>query len=159
MEARTPFTKWPQQVFHESFGFAWYAHPAAFVSHSVVTRGTAESATILQDWIDLVIDRRAAEIQAVGGLFVFHDWRSAVDYTSDGRQTYFERMRTRKRGYLRHSVVCIQGNALWRMAISAGNLVAAVTGGGKVELAKDPMVTLAKHGIRGPIAGERFPGM
>ena len=158
MEAKAPFGRWPVQMFDETFGFAWYAHPAAFVSHATVRTGTAEGATVLQDWIDTVIDRKADEIQAVGGLFVFHDWRSAVDYTSAGRQTYFDRMRTRKRGYLRHSVVCIEGNALWKMAIAAGNLVAAVTGGGRVEVARDPTVALAKHGIRAPHPGERFPG-
>jgi len=159
MRAGSPFDQWPVQAFDERFGFGWFARPAAFVSHSVVPRGTIAAAEILQGWIDLVLRERADEISDAGGLFVFHDWRSSTGYDSDARRVYLERMRSRPRNYLRHSITCVRANPLFRMAIEAGNLVAALTARAKVELAGDPTLALALHRIRPPLSGEPFPGL
>jgi hypothetical protein len=155
---RSPFDHWPIQAYDPVFGYAWYAKPAAFVSQAHITQGTEEAARCVQDWIDLVLQHRAEEIDKAGGLLVFHDWRMAEGYTSAGRNLYLARMRARPRNYLRHSVTCIKSSPLFRMAVEAGNLVAALTARARVELAPDPVLPLAMHGIERPPPGSAFPG-
>lgn len=155
---RPPFDRWPVQAYEPAFGFGWYARPAAIVTHATIESGTLEAAKVVQGWIDAVLRERDAEIKAAGGLFVFHDWMAVGSYTSEGRKYYLERMRARPRDYLRHSVTCVRPNPFFRMAVEAGNLVAALTARAKVELASDPAAALAAHGIERPRPGERFPG-
>ncbi len=146
------------QAFDAAFGFAWYTQPAMFVTQAHLDEGTFEAANAVQSWIDLVLAHRGEEIRAAGGLFVFHDWSTVTGYTSAARQHYLARMRARPRDYLRHSVTCIRPSPLFRMAVEAGNLVAAITARAKVELASDPALAASKHDVRAPAPGARFPG-
>lgn len=155
---RAPFDRWPIQAFDPAFGFAWYARPAVFVTQAMVEKGTLEGAQRVQGWLDLVLEHRADEIRAAGGVFVLHDWTAVAGYTSEGRQHYLARMRARPHDYLRHSVTCVRANPLFRMAVEAGNLVAAITARAKVELGTDPAAALAAHRIRPPTPLARFPG-
>ena len=156
---RGPFADWPVQAYDPVFGFAWYASPAAFVSQADIAQGTAEAAECVQRWIDLVLRERNDEVRAAGGLFVFHDWSGVGGYTSEARKLYLARMRARPANYLRHSVTCIRPTPLFRMAVEAGNLVAALTAKAKVELATDPRASLVAHRIQAPPPGARFPGL
>lgn len=155
---RAPFDRWPQHVYDPAFGFGWYAEPAVFVSQAHLETGTLAAAQVVQGWIDDLLRTRESEIRAAGGLFVFHDWSEVAGYTSEARKHYLARMRSRPRDYLRHSVTCIRPSPLFRMAVEAGNLVAALTARAKVELASDPAAALAAHGIRPPAPGSRFLG-
>ncbi len=155
---RPPFEAWPLQAYDGAFGLAWYAHPAVFVSQAHIESGSLRAAELVQGWIDDVLRVKGEEIRAAGGLFVFHDWRGVSGYTSEARRFYLSRMRARPRDYLRHSVTCIRPHPLFRMAVEAGNLVAALTARAKVELADDPALVMVQHGIRPPAPGERFPG-
>jgi hypothetical protein len=155
---RPPFDRWPIQAYDPAFGFGWYVDPATFVTQATVESGTLDGARVVQGWMDVLLRERADDVRDAGGLFVFHDWRMATTYTTEGRKHYLERMRGRPRGYLRHSVTCVRAHPLFRMAVEAGNLVAAITARAKVELAAEPALALATHGIRPPTAGARFPG-
>jgi hypothetical protein len=155
---RAPFDRWPTHVFDPAFGYAWYARPAVYVTQAHIDTGTLAAAHVVQSWMDELLRTRDAEIRAAGGLFVFHDWSTVGGYTSEARQHYLARMRARPRDYLRHSVTCIRPSPLFRMAVEAGNLVAALTARAKVELASDPAAALAAHRIGAPKDG-RFAGV
>lgn len=151
-----PFADWPIQAHDPAFGFAWYAQPAAFVSQAHVRVGDETAVRVVQGWIDVVLAEREADIRAAGGLLVFHDWRLVERYTTEARVLYLQRMRARPKNYLRHSVTCVKGHPLLRMAVEAGNLVAAMTARAKVELAADPGLALARQGVQRPPPGSRF---
>jgi hypothetical protein len=153
-----PFADWPIQVFDARMGFGWWARPAVFVSQAIIERGDVPAVDAVQGWIDACLRERADEVRAAGGLFVFHDWRTLRGYSSEARALYLARMRARPKDYLRHSVTCVPVHPLVRMAVEAGNLVAALTARAKVEIAADPARVLAEHGILPPIVGSPFPG-
>lgn len=153
-----PFADWPVQAFDARLGFGWWAQPAVFVSQAIIERGDVAAVEVVQGWIDACLGERAEEIRAAGGVFVFHDWRTLRGYSSDARATYLARMRARPKDYLRHSVTCVPVHPLVRMAVEAGNLVAALTARAKVEIASDPARVLAQHDIRPPRPGTPFPG-
>jgi len=155
---RPPFDRWPIQLHDPAFGFGWYTRPVAFVTQAIITTGTLEAVRVVQGWIDLLLRERAEEIRDAGGLFVFHDWNETTGYTSDARKHYLARMRARPRDYLRHSVTVVRPHPLFRMAVEAGNLVAALTARAKVELASDAATALAAHRIEPPALKSRFPG-
>jgi hypothetical protein len=143
-----PFDRWPVQLFDPAYGFVWWATPAAVVSQSIVPRGTRAAAEWIQSCIDAALEARAAEIRDAGGVFIFHDWRATSGYDSDARKHYLSRMRARPRDYLRHSVVAVDASPLFRMAVEAGNLVAAMTARAKVEIVKDPAPALMTNAFQ-----------
>jgi hypothetical protein len=143
-----PFDRWPVHAFNPSYGFVWWAEPAAVVSQSIVERGTREAAEWIQSCIDAALSARANEIREAGGVFIFHDWRSTKGYDTEARKHYLSRMRARPRDYLRHSAVAVNASPLFRMAVEAGNLVAAITARAKVEIVRTPESTLAMNGFR-----------
>jgi hypothetical protein len=157
--ALAPFADWPVQVFDPRLGFAWWARPAVFVSQSIIERGDVPAVEVVQGWIDGCLRERGDEIRDAGGLFVFHDWRTLRGYSSEARAAYLARMRARPKDYLRHSVTCVPVHPLVRMAVEAGNLVAALTARAKVEIASDPARVLAQHTIAPPTIGAPFPGV
>lgn len=151
-----PLNDWPVQVHDPAYGYAWYARPAAFVSQAHVRIGDAAAVNVVQGWIDAVLEERQDDILDAGGILVLHDWRLVERYTSEARVAYLARMRARDPSYLRHSVVCVPPNPLFKMAVQAGNLVAALTARAKVELAEDPRTPLAVHGVEKPARGASF---
>ncbi len=153
-----PFEDWPVHRYDEHYGFVWWARPAAFVSQSHIPCGTREAAEFVQRCIDVCMEAKADEIAEAGGLFVFHDWRVTPTYDSAGRRHYLSRMRARPRDYLRHSVVAVEAKPLFRMAIEAGNLVAALTARAKVEIVRDPLSTLRANQFT-PVADHPFAGV
>ncbi|MCA9579046.1 MAG: hypothetical protein KC668_26640 [Myxococcales bacterium] len=151
-----PFDRWPVHVFDPDYGFVWWAGPAAVVSQSIIPRGTIVAAEKLQSCIDAALTQRADEIAAQGGVFIFHDWRVTTGYESDARKHYLSRMRARPANYLRHSVVAVEAHPLFKMAVEAGNLVAALTARARVEIVRDPRATLAQEGFA-PATQHPFP--
>jgi hypothetical protein len=146
-----PFADWPDQGFDPRFGFSWYCEPAAFVTQSVVENGTLEAVTALNDLIDRVLADRAEEVCSSGGLLLFHDWRSLKGYERAARKRQLERMRARKSGYARRTVVVVApANRLLRMAVETTGLFATVTFGARVELVTHPDAVFGRSGIRPP---------
>jgi hypothetical protein len=155
---RPPFDRWPIQAYDPACGFAWYLDPTTLVTQATIEAATVDFARVIQGWIDVLLRERADDVQKAGGLFVFHDWRMVTSYTSEARSFYLERMRSRPRGYMRHSVTCVRAHPLFRMAVAAGNLVAAMTARAKTDIVAEPALALATHGIGAPSATARFPG-
>jgi hypothetical protein len=138
------------QAHAEGIGYAWYTAPATFVNQLTATHGTIAAATWLHDRIDEVLERERAEVDRAGGLLIVHDWRVLTGYDTDARRVFLERMRRRRRGYLRHAVAVVPPTPLLRMAAQTVNLAMALHSGGKLELATDPAPALAKLGVRAP---------
>ncbi len=141
-----PFDHWPIQHEDPRYGFAWYCGRGLIVSHITVSHGTKEAAHAYHDYESSILRLYAKEVADAGGLFVIHDWRAMVTYDAEARRVWQERMRSRKKGYLRGSVVCLAGAApLLKMAVQAANLWASVLHGAKVELITDVRAALLEH--------------
>lgn len=154
-----PFDAWPIQVEDPRFGFAWYARPATFVSQVTVAHGTAEVARAILELIDLVTTHRAAEVRAASGLLLVHDWRAAKSYDKDARTVFTQRVRARRPGEIRGTIVAIsRPHAVLRMAVQAVNLIAAVTSKSPIEIVESLDGVLQAREISPPVAGEAFPG-
>lgn len=155
---RAPFDRWPVQLHEEDLGFAWYAEPAVFVLQSTVEHGSLAFAERFNDLIDRVLAERQEAVEAEGGLFIFHDWRVMTGYEREARSRVVERMRARKSGYARRTVVAVSPKSrLLRMAVEAVNLFATVTLRSKIELVTNPSAVLDRAGILPPQRGMRFP--
>jgi hypothetical protein len=144
---KPPFDQWPIDHVDPRYGYAWYCGQALIVSHITVSHGTEAAATAYHDFESSVLRDHAAEVAEYGGIFVIHDWRAMVTYDAGARRIWQDRMQSRKKGYLRGSVVCLtRATPLLRMAVQAANLVASVTHGAKVELTTDIDAALAAQG-------------
>jgi hypothetical protein len=153
-----PFADWPVQHFDERLGFVWYAEPAAFVLQAVVDHGSVELVERYNDLIDRMLDVHADAVHAASGLFIFHDWRTLSGYDKAARTRQIERMRARKPGYARRTVVVVSPKSrLLRMAVEAVNLVAALTSNSKIELVTDAPGALSRSGIEKPGRVSMFP--
>lgn len=146
-----PFDAWPLEIADERFGFAWYCGSGIIVTQATITHGTSEAAHAYHDYADHVLSEHAAEVQAAGGLYVIHDLRLLASYDSAARRAWTERMKRRRRGYLRGSTVVVaEATPLLRMAVSGISLMAAVSLGSSVDLSTDILETLARHGVKAP---------
>lgn len=154
---RYPLTGWPIQIVEPRVGYVWFVEPNVFVNQTHVARADAATANAVHDWIDEALAARAAEVAAAGGLVILHDWRSLEGYDVEARRVFLDRMRARPPGYLKAAHAFVRPTPLFRMAIQAANLVAALGGGGKVALGLDPDPVLARLGIVAPRAGTPYP--
>jgi hypothetical protein len=142
-----PFDRWPLQHEDVRYGYAWYLGRGLIVSHITVSHGSKDAAYAYHDYEGSILRFHADEVAAAGGLFVVHDWRALATYDAEARRVWQERMKTRKKGYLRGSVVCVGRAApLLKMAVQAANLWASVLHGAKVELTTDIRAALLEHG-------------
>lgn len=143
---KAPFESWPVQHYDPRYGFAWYCGAGVIVSHVVIAHGSDAVAHAYHDFEGSVLHERAVEIAAAGGLFVIHDWRALVSYDANARRVWQDRMKSRKKSYLRGSVVCVEkASPLLKMAVQAANVVASVLHGAKVELTTDLRGALATY--------------
>jgi len=141
-----PFDRWPVQHEDPRYGYAWYFGRGLIVSHLTISHGTKEGANAYHDYESSILRLHDREVAEAGGLFVIHDWRAIVTYDSEARRIWQERMKSRKKGYLRGSVVCLARAApLLKMAVQAANLWASVLHGAKVELTTDLRAALLAH--------------
>jgi hypothetical protein len=147
---REPFADWPIQLFDPRFGFAWYTEPCVFVDQIVYPQGTRDVAEALQDTIEHVLEREREAIAKHGGLLAIHDWRLVTGYTSEARITFLDRMRKRKKGYLRHVVAVMQDTPLLKMAAQTANVVMALGAGGRLHVTVDARVALVRNGVVPP---------
>jgi hypothetical protein len=153
---RPPFDRWPTQHLDPRYGYAWYLGNGLIVSHITTSHGSVAAAQAYHDYEERMLREHAADCERAGGLFVIHDWRAMETYDTEARRVWQERMRHRTKGYLRGSVVCVaSAGALLRMAVQAGNLVASLVHGAKVELSEDIESVLRAHGVpgEGPTTG------
>jgi hypothetical protein len=143
-----PFDRWPVQHRDDQYGFAWYCGRGLIVSHITTPHGSAAAAQSYHDFEDRVLRDHEVECSSAGGLFVIHDWRIMETYDSEARRVWQHRMKIKRKGYLRGSIVCVaNAGALLRMAVQAANLVATMVHGAKVELSDDLEATLLAHGL------------
>jgi hypothetical protein len=124
-----PFERWPIQVFHPDYGFAWYssAHKA-LVTQTHVTHARPAGGHVLSDWIDAALREDAAGVEAAGGLFLLHDFRSLVGYDAETRTIVNDRIRARKPDYARRIIIVVRPKPIWRMAMHVTDLTLALLG-------------------------------
>jgi len=151
-----PLDRWPLQLHVPEFGFFWFGQPAVFVDQTTHANATERDATLVHDVIDQLLVDRSEEVEAAGGLFIVHDWRSLETYEGDARRTFMARMRQRKPGYLRGAVAVLPKAAspLLRMALEGANLFAAVALSRRIQVAHDITQVLNAHGVTPPPIGQ-----
>lgn len=139
-----PFDNWDVQYIVPHYGYVWFGGEAMLVSHLVSTHGDTPAVDAYHELEEAILERYEAKIEAAGGLYAVHDWRAAATYDREARLLWQQKMRERPRGYLRGSTVCVNNaSPFMRMAISAGNLVAAVSQGAEVIVSTSVEETLA----------------
>lgn len=151
-EPAAPFAGWPIQCSDIDVGFAWYAGNGIIVTQITGVYGSARVATVLSDWIDLLLDTHNAEIADAGGMLGIHDWRRVKKYDSDARRIWIDRIRQRPKGYLRKAVVIVSDNPLLKMAIAGVNMIVSVAsrGEGQIEIATNAYEVLRKYDVQTP---------
>jgi hypothetical protein len=154
-----PFLGWPIQCIDARFGYVWFAHPAIIATQTTIEHGDTAWATYVHDRIDQALEFAAAEVEANGGILFIHDFRSLRSYAKEARLEYLARMRRRRRGYSRGTVVAIRTDQpLLRMGIQAANLLLAVAVKAPLSMIDDPREAVETSVQRPPGAGELFPG-
>ena len=146
------------QHFDPLIGFFWYAHPAAFVSQSVVAHGSRDVVERQNDPLDRVLAVRAAEIYSHGGILIFNDWRCVTGYDQDARASQRARMEARAAGYARRTIIIVKiENRLLRMAIEATNLLGTPKRKAQIEVDFDPARALSQVRLAPPLPAMPFP--
>ena len=122
-----PFEGWPIHAFHPEYGFAWYCSDRrALITQTTVSRGRAAGGRVLCDWIDVALREDRDGIDTSGGLFLFHDFRSLGGYDPETRVLINERIKQRKPGYSRRTIMVVRPTPIWRMAMHVTDLTLAM---------------------------------
>jgi len=122
-----PFERWPVQVFHPEYGFAWYSTRArALITQTTVTHARPAGGRVLCDWIDDALREDGPGIEAAGGIFLFHDFRSLTRYDTETRSLIEERIKQRRPGYARRTIMVVRPTPIWRMAMQVTDLTLAL---------------------------------
>ena len=124
---RTVPANWRGHVFHPDYGFAWYSTAQkALITQTTVAYARTAGGGVLCDWIDIALREDATGIDAVGGLFLFHDFRSLTGYASEVRTLINERIKLRKPSYSRRTIMVVRPTPIWRMAMHVTDLTLAM---------------------------------
>lgn len=124
-----PFERWPVHAFHADYGFAWYCTAQrALITQTTVSHARPAGGLVLCDWIDLALREDRAAIEASGGLFLLHDFRSLAGYDPETRVLINERIKLRKPGYARRTIMVVRPTPIWRMAMQVTDLTYAMLG-------------------------------
>jgi hypothetical protein len=122
-----PFARWPVHAFDPDYGFAWYCTPQrALITQTTVAHGRVAGARVLCDWIDGALREDTAGIDAAGGILLFHDFRSLARYDPDTRTLINDRIKLRKPGYARRSIMVVRPTPIWRMAMHVTDVTFAL---------------------------------
>jgi hypothetical protein len=133
-----PFERWPVHTFHPQYGFGWYCiQRKALITQTTVTHARTDGGRVLCDWIDLALREDSAAIEAAGGIFLFHDFRSLEGYDAETRVLINERIKRRKRGYSRRTITVVRPTPMWRMAMRVTDLTLAMLGIPPAKLTSD----------------------
>jgi hypothetical protein len=151
-EPLPPFNSWPVQLSDPEVGFAWYTSSATLVTQALPTHATARVASVLSDWVDLVLERHQKEIDRCGGLLGIHDWRRFRSYDSEARRTWLLRLQRRPKGYLRKGIIIVDDSPLLKMAIAGANMIVSLASGGRsqFEIATNAFRVVQKYDVRRP---------
>jgi hypothetical protein len=118
-----PFENWPVHAHHRQYGFAWYcSQNKALITQTTVDHARCEGGRVLCDWIDLALKEDGEGIAAAGGIFLFHDFRSLAGYDTATRVLINERIKQRKPGYSRRTIMVVRPTPIWRMAMHVTDL-------------------------------------
>jgi hypothetical protein len=154
-----PFDAWPVQVVDDQSGLLlWYLEPAVFVSQIQAKKASLLVIQRLVRLMDDVRALRAQEIEASGGILVFHDW-SRLSEGVDPAAGRFLRAAWKK---LRPTDVrCVylaaKLNPLARVGWNGVNFVATRVTGKSMQLADDIRIPMRAHRITAPTLGVQFP--
>jgi hypothetical protein len=124
---REPFEHWPVHVFHPDYGFAWYStSQRALITQTHVTYGRPAGGRVLCDWIDNALEKDGKGIDAAGGLYLFHDFRTLAGYDTDTRTLINDRIKLRRPKYARRTIMVVKPTPIWRMAMQVTDLTLAL---------------------------------
>jgi len=114
-------------VVHPKYGFAWYsAQHKALITQTTVPHARPDGGRVLCDWIDAALREDEAGIDAAGGIFLFHDFRSLSGYDAETRILINERIKLRKPSYSRRTIMVVRPTPMWRMAMRVTDLTLAM---------------------------------
>jgi hypothetical protein len=151
-----PFEGWAVQAFHVDYGFAWYcSEQRALITQTSVEHARREGGLVLCDWIDTALREDGAAIDAAGGLYLFHDFRSLSGYDTETRVAINERIKLRKPGYSRRTIMVVRPTPMWRMAMRVTDLTRAMLGLAAAKLTSD--IDRAAHELQGFVADREPP--
>jgi hypothetical protein len=133
-----PFENWSVHAHHAHYGFAWYSSQTkALITQTTVDQRRCEGGRALCGWIDLALREDAEGIAAAGGLFLFHDFRSLAGYDTQTRLLINERIRQRRPGYARRTIMVVRPTPLWGMAMRVTDMTLAMLGIPPVKITGD----------------------
>ena len=92
---------------------------------------------MLCDWVDTALREDAPAIAAAGGLLMFHDFRSLSSYDTETRVAINDRIKLRKPGYSRRTIMVVRPTPMWRMAMRVTDLTLAMLGMPPAKLTSD----------------------
>jgi hypothetical protein len=116
-------------AFHSDYGFAWYcSRERALITQTTVTQGRPAGGRVLSDWIDVALQEDDAGIRAAGGLLLFHDFRSLISYEPATRSLIESRIKERRSGYSRRTIMVVRPKPIWRMAMQVTDVTLAMLG-------------------------------
>jgi hypothetical protein len=140
-------------------GYYWFVDRSILITQSTATNGSLEVIERHNDVVDRILVSRREEVDGDGGLFLLFDWRSVQSYDQDARACQRERMRARRDGYARRTVVVLQPtNKLLRMAVSAANLFTTMLSRSEIEITSSAVPTLERYSIKPPRSDAPFYG-
>jgi hypothetical protein len=124
-----PFERWHVHAFHPDYGFAWYSSAQkALITQTTVSYARPVGGLVLCDWIDDALREDAVEIETAGGLLLFHDFRSLTGYETETRSLINARIKQRKPGYARRTIMVVRPTPMWRMAMHVTDVTLAMLG-------------------------------
>jgi hypothetical protein len=96
------------------------------ITQTTVSHGRAAGGRVLCDWIDATLREDSEGIDASGGIFLFHDFRSLGGYDPETRAVINERIKHRKPAYSRRTIMVVRPTPIWRMAMHVTDLTLAM---------------------------------
>jgi hypothetical protein len=149
---KPPFTSWPRQWVHPSYGFGWVSlDPLFLITQAALARATEESSDALNDFVDETIAKVGAE--RVRQAVVIHDWRLVREVDPKVRRAWLARVKRRPPDFPRASAsyIALSTSGLIRMTLQVASLAHQLASGQPpVRIVSDPAETLAEHGFTFP---------
>ncbi len=150
----SPFCSWPTH-WVQSTGYAWYAQPAVLITLAVQPHGTLEAAANATSLVNLVLQKRAAEVSEAGGLLILHDWRLVSTWDADARRHLMDRARSSEQRSIRGVLVAMNVGPILGAILQTACMIYSI-GGKYMEIVRDIPAALARYQIAtpGPLAAD-----
>jgi hypothetical protein len=145
----SPLDRLPAPRILTGMGFYWWMpQKAVLITQMLKSHATVAACIAFHDLIDDLLTREKHLADAAGGITFVHDWRALRSFEEGVREEFVRRMRQRPRGYQRLAMVILNAeNTAIQMAVMAGNAVAALATGRRVQITSDAQAALESVGL------------